>query len=233
MEKPVDEKDKIIVALDVPTEEEALRLIDQLRDSVGFFKIGLQLYTRLGPAIVGKVKETGVGVFLDLKLHDIPATVRRAVESASALDADLLTVHLSGGSEMLKAAEEGRSNPSLALLGVSVLTSSTEESLRETGIRGAVEDQVLRLARLGVDAGLRGIVASPREITLLRQVFGEEIKIVTPGIRPEWAQADDQKRVMTPAQALELGADYLVIGRPITADPDPPAAVRKIVNEIT
>jgi len=223
-------QDKIIVALDVPTKEKALGLVKQLRDQISFFKIGLQLYTAEGPEIVRTVLATGAKVWLDIKLHDIPNTVARAVESASHLGVHMLTIHLSGGSEMIRAAIAARAN-NMLLLGVTVLTSATEQTLREVGISGTVEDQVLRLAKLGVEAGIDGVVASPHEIRKLRTEFGNKIKIAVQGIRPTWAVPDDQKRFMTPRQAIEAGADYIGIGRPITSHPNPREAVEKILGE--
>jgi orotidine-5'-phosphate decarboxylase len=223
--------DKIIVALDVAEKESALRLVKQLRDQVSFFKIGLQLFTAEGPEIVRAVLGTGAGVFLDLKLHDIPNTAAKAVESAGSLGVQMLTVHLSGGAEMVRAAVNARKND-VSVLGVTVLTSATKETLSEIGISGCVGDQVLRLAKLGIRNGIDGIVASPLEIKMLRTEFGGKIKIVVPGIRPSWSAAGDQKRTMTPREAFDAGADYLVIGRPITADPNPREAVEKIVSEI-
>src|SRR6266513_2275618 len=208
-------KDKIIVALDVPTKRETLELVEKLRDQISFFKIGLQLYTAEGPEILRAVLSTGSKVWLDLKLHDIPNTVARAVESANRLGVRMLTSHLSGGSAMIRAANAARANDML-LLGVTVLTSSTEETLREIGIQDNVDDQVLRLAKLGVEAGIDGVVASPHEITTLRREFGDKIKIAVQGIRPNWAEPGDQKRFMTPRQALEAGADYIDIRRTIT-----------------
>ena len=223
--------DKIIVALDVPTKEKALGLVKQLRDQISFFKIGLQLYTAEGPEIVRAVLATGAKVWLDIKLHDIPNTVARAVESASHLGVHMLTIHLNGGSEMIRAAIAARAN-NMLLVGVTVLTSATEQTLREVGIPGTVEDQVLRLAKLGVEAGIDGVVASPHEIRKLRTEFGNKIKIAVQGIRPTWADPGDQKRFMTPREALEAGADYIGIGRPITAHQRPSEAVRKILEEI-
>jgi orotidine-5'-phosphate decarboxylase len=223
--------DKIIVALDVPTKEKALGLVKQLRDQISFFKIGLQLYTAEGPEIVRTVLATGAKVWLDIKLYDIPNTVARAVESASHLGVHMLTIHLSGGSEMIRAAIAARAN-NMLLLGVTVLTSATEQTLREVGISGTVEDQVLRLAKLGVEAGIDGVVASPHEITKLRAEFGNKIKIAVQGIRPTWAEPGDQKRFMTPLEALEAGADYIGIGRPITAHQRPSDAVEKILKEL-
>src|SRR5881409_873595 len=223
--------DKIIVALDVATKKEALVLVDQLNGQISFFKIGLQLYTAEGPEIVRAVLSTGAKVWLDLKLHDIPNTVARAVESATNLGVHMLTIHLSGGGEMIRAATAARAN-SMSILGVTVLTSATEQTLREIGIADKVEDQVLRLAKLGVEAGIDGIVASPHEIKKLRAEFGNKIKIVVQGIRPTWAEPGDQKRFMTPRRAIEAGADYIGIGRPITTHPDPSEAVAKILQEL-
>jgi orotidine-5'-phosphate decarboxylase len=224
-------RDKIIVALDVPRKEAALDLVRQLAGQISFFKIGLQLYTAEGPEIVRAVLGIGAKVVLDLKLHDIPNTVARAVESAAELGVQMLTIHLSGGGAMIRAAVSAFSGD-LLLLGVTLLTSANEQTLREIGIPDKIDDHVLRLAKLGVSAGIGGLVASPREATMLRAEFGNEIKIVTPGVRPTWAEAVDQKRVMTPRKALEAGADYLVIGRPITAHPNPLEAVAKILGEI-
>jgi len=224
-------RDKIIVALDVPRKEAALDLVRQLAGQISFFKIGLQLYTAEGPEIVRAVLGIGAKVVLDLKLHDIPNTVARAVESAAELGVQMLTVHLSGGGAMIRAAVSACSGD-LLLLGVTLLTSANEQTLREIGIPDKIDDHVLRLAKLGVSAGIGGLVASPREATMLRAEFGNEIKIVTPGVRPTWAEAVDQKRVMTPRKALEAGADYLVIGRPIMAHPNPLEAVAKILGEI-
>jgi orotidine-5'-phosphate decarboxylase len=224
--------EKIIVALDVPTKAKALDLVEELRADISFFKIGLQLYTAEGPEIVRAVLSTGAKVWLDLKLFDIPNTVARAVESTGALGVQMLTIHLSGGSEMIRCAMAARATDML-LLGVTVLTSSTERTLREIGIVENVEDQVLRLARLGVESGIDGVVASPHEIGRLRAEFGNRIKMAVQGIRPTWAEPGDQKRFMTPRQAIEAGADYIGIGRPITAHPRPREAVAKILDELS
>jgi orotidine-5'-phosphate decarboxylase len=224
-------KDKIIVALDVATKEKALELVKELHNQISFFKIGLQLYTAEGPEIVRAVLATDARVWLDLKLYDIPNTVARAVESANNLGVHMLTIHLSGGSEMIRAATGARAN-NMLLLGVTVLTSATEQTLREIGVAGKLDDQVSRLARLGVEAGIDGVVASPHEIKKLRAEFGDKIKIAVQGIRPSWAEPGDQKRFMTPRKALEAGADYIGIGRPITVHPQPSEAVRKILDEI-
>jgi len=221
--------DKIIVALDVATKAEALALVEQLRDKISVFKIGLQLYTAQGPEIVRAVLATGVKVFLDLKLHDIPDTVARAVKSASSLGVQMLTIHLSGGAEMIQAATARKGK--MSILGVTVLTSANDQTLRETGISDTLDKQVVRLAKLGIESGIDGIVASPHEIKSLRAEFGDKIKIVVPGIRPSWSEPDDQKRFMTPREAIEAGADYLVIGRPITAHKNPREAVERILQE--
>jgi orotidine-5'-phosphate decarboxylase len=222
---------KIIVALDVATKKEALNLVTELAPSIGFFKIGLQLYTAEGPELVRAIPVLGPKVFLDLKLHDIPNTVARAVEAAGNLGVRMLTVHLSGGGEMIRAAVEARRDD-MSILGVTVLTSSTDETLREIGISDTTNDHVLRLARVGVSAGIDGLVASPHEARALRTEFGDKIKIVTPGVRPGWSEPGDQKRFMTPREAIDAGADYLVIGRPIIAHPNPREAVAKILGEI-
>jgi orotidine-5'-phosphate decarboxylase len=223
--------EKIIVALDVPSQEEARSLLGVLAGEVGAFKIGLQRYTADGPDLVRAASTVGP-VFLDLKLHDIPNTVAKAVESADRLGVQMLTLHLSGGSEMIRAAVAARKSKML-LLGVTVLTSSNDATLEETGVSSTTANQVLRLARLGVANGIDGLVASPQEARMLRQEFGDRIKIITPGIRPIGSEAGDQKRIASPRQALEAGADYLVIGRPITGAADPRAAVRSIVAELS
>jgi len=222
---------KIIVALDVPSEKEALQLVNDLHSNVEIFKVGLQLYTAAGPGIVGGISLLS-RIFLDLKLHDIPNTVGKAVESAATRGVEMLTIHLSGGSEMIRAATTAAKGNTL-ILGVTVLTSSNEQTLRETGISGTIDDQVLKLATLGVENGIDGVVASPHEIKMLRAELGNKIKIVVPGIRPSWSAAGDQKRFMTPGEAFEAGADYLVIGRPITAHKNPREALERILEEVS
>ncbi len=221
---------KIIVALDVASKAQALELVQQLRDKISLFKIGLQLYTAEGPETVRAVLATGAKLFLDLKLHDIPNTVAKAVESAANLSVQMLTIHLSGGSEMIRGAVAARKD-NMSILGVTVLTSADASTLREVGISEKVDEQVLRLARLGIENGVDGLVCSPHEIKSLRAEFGDKIKIVVPGIRPSWSEPGDQKRFMTPREAIEAGADYLVIGRPITAHKNPREAVERILRE--
>ena len=229
----------IIVALDVPTAREALELAEELGPVVGAFKIGKQLFVSEGPDVVRKLKETGAKIFLDLKFHDIPNTVSKAVQSAIDLGVDMLTVHTSGGSEMLAAAEKTSNETAAVLgidspliLGVTVLTSMDDDNLAELGIHEETQGQVVRLAKLAASSGLRGLVCSPQEIKLLREELGNQIQLVTPGIRAESSPADDQKRTMSPAEAVKAGASWLVIGRPITLAEDPRAAAIEILNSI-
>ena len=222
---------KIIVALDVATRQKALALVEQLGDRISFFKIGVQLYTAGGPEVVRAILAAGAKVFLDLKLHDIPNTVARTVESASKLGVQMLTIHLSGGREMIRAALAARGN-NMSILGVTVLTSVTEETLHEIGVADKIDNHVLRLAKIGMTAGIDAVIASPHEIKTLRAEFRDRIKIVVPGIRPTWSEPHDQKRTMSPREALDAGADYLVIGRPIIAHPSPREALAKILEEL-
>ena len=230
--------DRIIIALDVPTKEEGLALAGRLKDA-RTFKVGLELFTAEGPALFRKLKALRKDVFLDLKLHDIPNTVSGAVRSAFRHGVQMMTIHTSGGREMMvqaagtarqAASEAGRPKP--LLLGVTVLTSLKGADLEAVGQPADVASQVLRLAGLAKAAGLDGVVCSPQEIEVLRREFGPELIIVTPGIRPVWAAAQDQKRIMTPAEAVAKGADYLVIGRPITGAPSPNEAFLRIVEEL-
>jgi orotidine-5'-phosphate decarboxylase len=225
-------KDRIIVPLDVPTVQAARELIQAIGGIVGFFKVGNQLFTAAGPDIVKEVRASGSKTFLDLKYHDIPNTVRYAVESASALGVEMLTIHLSGGRAMCEAAVAGRGISSVLILGVTVLTSLNNAALSEVGFRGSVQDEVLILAELAKSVGITGLVASPQELPILRERFGSFFTTVIPGIRPTWSEPGDQKRVLTPRQAIEAGADFLVIGRPITASKDPKAAVLRIIDEL-
>jgi orotidine-5'-phosphate decarboxylase len=230
--------DRIIIALDVPTKEEGIALVGRLADA-RTFKVGLELFTAEGPALFRKLKVLRKDIFLDLKLHDIPNTVAGAVRSAYRHGVQMMTLHTSGGREMMvKAAEAARAaagagkGPKPILLGVTVLTSLKGADLEEVGLGSDVASQVLRLAGLAKAAGLDGVVCSPQEIEVLRREFGRELVIVTPGIRPVWAAAQDQKRIMTPAEAVAKGADYLVIGRPITGAPSPNEAFLRIAEEI-
>jgi orotidine-5'-phosphate decarboxylase len=226
-------ENRIIVALDVPDEAAAFSLIERIGARVGYFKVGLQLFTKAGPQIVRRIHGAGAKVFLDLKFHDIPNTVRHAVESAAGLGAQMLTIHLSGGAKMVRAAADAAEGSGVLILGVTVLTSSSETTLRETGVADDVGGQVARLASLARDNGIRGLVASPLEAPMLREQFGGHFTIVTPGVRPAWAEANDQQRMLTPAEAVRAGADFLVIGRPITAHADPAEAVAQIAAELS
>jgi len=217
-------RDRLIIALDVGTRAEGISLALTLAPFAGWMKIGLQLFTAEGPDLVRAIRETGAHVFLDLKLHDIPNTVAK-------LDVQMLSLHLSGGAEMVRAAVAAAPE-NLLLLGVTVLTSINSETLREIGMAEDVSRQVVRLAEIGADCGIGGLVASAQEIGALRKAVGQSLKLVIPGIRPRGSEEHDQKRIMTPAEAVAAGADYLVIGRPITGAHDPTIAARKILEEI-
>jgi orotidine-5'-phosphate decarboxylase len=224
-------RDRLIIALDVGSRAEAISLALTLAPFAGWMKIGLQLFAAEGTDLVRAIRETGANVFLDLKLHDIPNTVARAVESVAGLDVQMLSLHLSGGGEMVRAAMAAAPK-NLLLLGVTVLTSANSETLREIGMIEDVSQQVIRLAKIGTDCGIGGIVASAQETGALRKTVGQNVKLVIPGIRPRGSDEHDQKRIMTPAEAIGAGADYLVVGRPITAAPDPAIAATKILEEI-
>lgn len=225
----------LILALDVPTREQAAPLLRQLRGSLRWVKIGLQMFTAYGPDYVRAVADEGFQVFLDLKLHDIPNTVAKAVESLAPLPIGMLTLHTAGGREMMMAARQAQqqTKPELLLLGVTVLTSMDATGLQEIGVAGATEEQVARLGKLAVAAGLRGLVCSPLEVSLLRSQLTSEIQLVTPGIRPAGeAGGDDQKRIMTPAEAAHAGSSYIVVGRPILKAKDPAATARALLAEL-
>jgi orotidine-5'-phosphate decarboxylase len=226
----------LILALDVPTREEAAPILRQLRGHLRWVKVGLQMFTAYGPNYVREVAGMGFNVFLDLKLHDIPNTVAKAVESLGPLPIRMLTLHTSGGAEMMRAAKaaQEKTNPDLLLLGVTVLTSTDAAGLNQIGVTASPADQVARLGRLAADAGLRGLVCSPLEVELLRRTLPPALQLVTPGIRPAGeAGGDDQKRVMTPADAARAGSSYIVVGRPILKAADPAAAARAILAELS
>ncbi|HUB86372.1 MAG TPA: orotidine-5'-phosphate decarboxylase [Verrucomicrobiae bacterium] len=232
-------RNPIIAALDVPTAEQALKLAEEVAPSVGAFKIGSELFTSAGPDIVKKIRARGAPVFLDLKFHDIPNTVAKAVAAAVELDVQMLTVHAGGGSEMLKAAEQSAQNTAWKLghtpplvLGVTVLTSLDAAGLREVGLDVNVEYQVRRLATVATKAGLRGLVCSPLEISALRKTVPAQVQLVVPGIRTGAEKADDQKRTLTPKEAIAAGANWLVIGRPIYAAENPRVAAEKILESL-
>ncbi len=232
-------KQRLIFALDVDEFSDAEKWVAQLQENVGLFKIGKQLFTRCGPAVVQMVRERGGEVFLDLKYHDIPNTVAKAAVEACKLGVKMFNVHALGGAEMMrKTVEEvdaycraaGVERP--VMLAVTILTSSNQETLRAVGIDRPISEMVPRLARLAKEAGFDGVVASPKEVELIRAACGEDFQIVTPGVRPSFASLDDQKRVTTPADAISAGATALVIGRPISAAADPLEAAGKILAEI-
>jgi orotidine-5'-phosphate decarboxylase len=230
----------VIVALDVPEAEAALRLAAELAPVVGAFKIGSELFTSAGPEIVRRVRATGAAVFLDLKFHDIPNTVAKAVAAATRLDVQMLTIHTGGGLEMMRAAEQSArqtakasGRPAPLVLGVTVLTSMDAGTLEEVGAAPNVGGQVERLAKLAAQAGLRGLVCSPLEIALLRKVLTAEMQLVTPGIRTGREKADDQKRTLSPGEAMAAGANWLVIGRPICTAPNPRAAAEEIWQSLS
>jgi len=226
-------RERLVVALDFPTGAAALQLVGRLDDLIQWFKIGLELYLSEGNSIVDAVRERGYSVFLDLKLHDIPNTVAGAVRSVAATGAGMLTVHAAGGPAMLAAAQAAASAlPSAPkLLAVTVLTSMDSTQLAATGVSGSPREQVAHLAGMAYDAGLRGFVASSEEVALLRSAH-PDTTLVIPGIRPAGAAVGDQKRIATPAAAIAAGADYLVVGRPITQAADPAAAAQAILDEI-
>jgi orotidine-5'-phosphate decarboxylase len=228
----------IIVALDVSAER-AAQLVEELAPFVGAFKIGSTLFTSAGPDFVRRVRATGASVFLDLKFHDIPNTVAGAVASATALDVQMITIHTCGGVQMMKAAEETAqktaqqfNRPAPLILGVTVLTSMDDATLRETGVPATAESQVLHLAALAVQAGLRGLVCSPLEVAKLRQHIPMQMQLVIPGIRLGDEKADDQKRTLSPKEALAEGANWLVIGRPIYGAPKPREAAERILASL-
>jgi orotidine-5'-phosphate decarboxylase len=222
----------IIAALDVPSANHAATLAEKIFEHVGAFKIGSELFTRSGPNVVRSIAGLGKPVFLDLKFHDIPNTVEKAVESAVEMGVQMITVHTSGGGPMLTSAVQSAQGR-LLVLGVTVLTSFDEKMLQEIGVQAQVADQVERLARLGVASGLQGLVCSPLEISKLRSFLPSQIQLVTPGIRPRnTAGADDQKRTMSASEAIRAGANWIVVGRPIYAAPDPKSAAQSLFEEI-
>lgn len=241
----MEEKNRIIAVLDVDSADIAREIVAELRDDVGAFKIGMQLFTAAGPIFVRELADSGIRVFLDLKYHDIPNTVACASVEAARLGVWMFNMHALGGREMMSTAvkavddvceREGVRRP--LMIGVTILTSADQGSLNEVGISHDVADEVLRLAQLTAECGLDGIVASPHEVKMIREVLGPDFVVVTPGIRPEtepgrdFATSDDQKRVTSPSSAVAAGSDFLVIGRPILSAPDRRDAVRRIVEEI-
>ena len=240
MNNPNNPKDKIIFALDVEHFREAQQWVNLLKDRVGIFKVGKQLFTHAGPKVVDMIRQKGQKVFLDLKFHDIPNTVARAGEEATKLNVAMFNLHALGGFAMMKKTVEGSRAvakslgiPRPLILAVTILTSMDEETLKEVGVQGPLLEEVGRLAHLSMKAGVDGVVASPQEIGIIRQRCGEKFLIVTPGIRPPSDKKDDQKRTLSPKEAISAGADYLVIGRPIKEAKDPIGALQGIIEDIS
>jgi orotidine-5'-phosphate decarboxylase len=223
---------QLIIVLDVDAREEALRVVDLCGDAL-YYKIGAQLFTRCGPAIVREVQDRGKKVFLDLKYHDIPNTVAKAAKAAADLGVALLTIHAAGGRRMIEAARQAVEGTETRLLAVTVLTSLSDEMLKsEIGLQETTAVAVPRLAKLAIESGAHGIVSSPQEITQVRDAVGLKPIIVTPGIRPSWAAKDDQVRTLSPREAAEAGANFIVVGRPILKHDNPAEAVKTILEEL-
>jgi len=232
-------KDRIIFALDVGTIKEAHEWVKLLGTQVGWFKVGLELFSAEGPAVVGIIKESGLRCFLDLKFHDIPNTVYGAVRSATKLRADMMTIHISGGADMIRAALKAAQEEALScgistpkIIGVSMLTSLNQEDLGDMGIHRPVKDHVKSMVALACKNSIDGIVCSPADLAFVRAHIPARTTVITPGIRPDWASKGDQKRIASPQAAIRAGADLLVIGRPISQADDPVEAVKRIVGEI-
>jgi orotidine-5'-phosphate decarboxylase len=220
--------DRLIVAIDRSSRDEILRLADALHEVAGVLKIGLQAFVANGPAIVREVQARGAKVFLDLKIHDIPNTAKKAVAEAASLGVEMVTVHTAGGAAMLRAC----AIDSTLVLGVTILTSLDEADLAQIGFSGSPLDNAVHLAKLAQASGLRGVVASPQEVAAIREACGSAMRIIVPGIRPEGSEAGDQRRTTTPAAAIAAGADYIVVGRPVTDASDPRAAALAIVDSL-
>lgn len=230
----IDPRQRLIIALDVSTASAAQKIVAAVGDSALTYKVGMQLYTAEGPPVVHDLLASGRRVFLDLKYHDIPNTVGAAVSEAAKLGVSMLTVHAAGSGKMLRAAvEAARSHPGLMVLAVTVLTSLDASDLEKIGVRGGVEDSVVRLAAIALANGCHGVIASAREASTLRAELGDAFAIVTPGVRPAGTSAGDQVRVVTPAEAIASGASHIVVGRPITEATDPAAEARAILGQIS
>ena len=233
-------KDRIIFALDVEHFSEAQQWVNLLKDQIGVFKVGKQLFTHAGPKVIDMIRKRNQNIFLDLKFHDIPTTVAKAGVEATKLNVSIFDLHALGGFEMMKKTVEASKTtakelgiPKPLILAITILTSMDEDSLKEVGIRGPILDEVGQLALLAMKAGVDGVVASPQEIGVIRKQCGKDFLIVTPGIRLPSDKKDDQKRTLSPKEAISAGADYLVIGRPIKEAKDPLEAVQRIVEDIS
>lgn len=235
----MDNKERLIVALDVNEQEKALKSVDLLKPCVGMFKVGMELFYASGGSIVKQIKEQGCKVFLDLKLHDIPNTVAGAARVLAGLEPDIINIHASGGAEMMKAAVYAIKDEAEKLaitcpkvIAVTVLTSIDQEVFNQLGINGPVDRFVVHWAKLAKACGLDGVVASPEETIAIKKACSQRFLTVTPGVRPKWAEKEDQKRFTTPSMAIKSGSDYIVVGRPITKAADPFLAAKKIIEEI-
>lgn len=230
-------KDKLVLALDVDSLDKAKELVDELYNHIGVFKVGKELFTKVGFEIVHYIQEKGGKVFLDLKYHDIPTTVRGASRAASDLGVFMFNVHASGGEEMMMAAAQGvveSGRDDVITLAVTVLTSISQDTLtKDMHVQESLAEHVIHLAKLAQKSGLKGVVASPQEIKFIREACGKNFVILTPGVRPTWAEKGDQKRIMTPKEAIDAGADFIVVGRPITQAEDRKKAAKKILEEIS
>jgi orotidine-5'-phosphate decarboxylase len=224
-------KEKIIIALDFDNFKKAKEVVDNVKDGV-FYKVGLQSFLSFGERIINYLNSKNKKLFLDLKFKDIPNTVEGAIKSTMKYKPDFLTLHTTGGAEMIKRAVWAVNDTNIKILGVTVLTSLDSSDLTEQGISVSVEDSVLRLCEIGLNNGLTHFVCSPKEIKIIKERFGKDIKLITPGIRPDWSVSGDQKRVFTPKEASETGTDYMVIGRPITKNKNPNEAFKRILKEL-
>jgi orotidine-5'-phosphate decarboxylase len=232
-------KEKLIVALDYPSAEEALAVVEELKNHVALFKVGLQLFSNEGPPVVKAILDQGANVFLDLKLHDIPNTAAKAAVAAARMGVSMMNFHCLGGRKMLSqiskevsafCSENSLQKP--ALIGVTILTSLNDEDIQDIGISKKVMEEVEHLSRIAKESGLNGVVASPHEIKTIKNGCGQDFLVVTPGIRPLWSRKNDQERITTPSEAVQRGADYIVVGRPITGSPDRKEAAERIIKEM-